>query len=134
MANQNAANQRNPYVKFVEIANQATESINEFLLQNPPQGETQTKAEKDRLTAAYEALPLGNVRAAYEAASRPSTTNQERADRRQVQPAKERFRQATVKAAKLLERPIVGGGHKRRATRRRSTRRRTHRRKTHRRM
>ena len=123
LENEDPANVRNPAVRFVEIANRATELINQFLSQNPQQADTQTKAEKDRLTAAYEALPLGDVRAAYEAAmAMEPATNEERANRRRVRPAIEAYRQATVKANRLFERKVVGG-------RRKTVRRRVHRRR-----
>jgi len=127
LENEDPANVRNPAVRFVEIANRATELINQFLSQNPAQGETQTKAEKDRLSAAFDALPLGDVRGAYEAAMEMEPKNNaERADRRLVRPAIEAYRQATVKANRLFERRVVGGRRKtvRRRHRRRATRRR----------
>jgi hypothetical protein len=127
LENEDPANVRNPAVRFVEIANRATELINQFLSQNPAQGETQTKAEKDRLSAAFDALPLGDVRGAYEAAMEMEPKNNaERADRRLVRPAIEAYRQATVKANRLFERRVVGGRRKtvRRRHRRRTTRRR----------
>ncbi len=127
LENEDPANVRNPAVRFVEIANRATELINQFLSQNPQQADTQTKAEKDRLTAAYEALPLGDVRAAYEAAmAMEPTTNEQRADRRRVRPAIEAYRQATLKANRLIERKVVGGRRQTRKIKRkaRKTRRR----------
>jgi len=121
--NEDPINVRNPAARFIEIANRAIERINAFLSQNPPQGNTQTKAEKDRLTAAYEALDLENVRSAYEnAMAMEPATNEERMDRRRVRPAIEAYRQATLKATRLLERKVVGG--RRRITRRRKTHRR----------
>lgn len=120
LENEDPINVRNPAAQFVEIANRATALINAFLAQNPQQAQTQTQAEKDRLMAAYEALPLGNVRSAYEAAmdmNMEVATNEERANKRRVRPAIEGFRKATVQASRLLERKVVGGG--RRATRRR---------------
>jgi hypothetical protein len=123
LENEDPANVRNPAVRFVEIADRATELINQFLSQNPAQGETQTKAEKDRLTAAFDALPLGDIRGAYEAAmAMEPRNNAERADRRRVRPAIEAYRQATVKANRLFERKVVGG-------RRKTVRRRVHRRR-----
>jgi hypothetical protein len=121
--NEDPINVRNPAARFIEIANRAIERINAFLSQNPSQGNTQTKAEKDRLTAAYEALDLENVRSAYEnAMAMEPATNEERMDRRRVRPAIEAYRQATLKATRLLERKVVGG--RRRITRRRKTHRR----------
>ena len=118
LENEDPSNVRNPAAQFVDIANRATAVINAFLAQNPPQGDTQTQAEKDRLMAAYLALPLGNVRTAYEAAMNMEVaTNEERANKRRVRPAIEEFRKATGKAARLLERKVVGGGG-RKATRR----------------
>lgn len=127
LENEDPANVRNPAIRFVEIAGRATNLINDFLAANPPQGQTQTQAEKDRLMAAYEALPLGDVRGAYEAAmAMEPATNEERANRRRVRPAIEAYRQATLKASRLLERKIVGGRRKTRKTKRkaRKTRRR----------
>ena len=127
LENEDPINMRNPAVRFVEIAERATNLINTFLANNPPQGETQTKAEKDRLLAAFDALPLGDVRAAYEAAmAMEPATNEERANRRRVRPAIEAYRQATLKASRLLERKIVGGRRKTRKMKRkaRKTRRR----------
>jgi hypothetical protein len=118
LENEDPANVRNPAARFVEIANRATDLIQQFINQNPAQGDTQTKAEKDRLSAAYEALPLGDVRGAYEEAmAMEPATNEERANRRRVRPAIEAYRQATLKATRLIERKVVGGGRK--ATRRR---------------
>ena len=127
LENEDPANVRNPALRFVEIAERATALINTFLANNPLQGETQTKAEKDRLTAEFDALPLGDVRGAYEAAmAMEPATNQERANRRRVRPAVEAYRQATLKASRLLERKIVGGRRKTRKVKRktRKTRRR----------
>jgi hypothetical protein len=121
LENEDPINVRNPAAQFVDIANRATTLIHTFLAQNPQQGDTQTQAEKDRLMAAYEAIPLGDVRAAYEAAmdmNMEAATNEERANKRRVRPAIEGFRKATIQAARLLERKVVGGGG-RRATRRR---------------
>jgi hypothetical protein len=121
LQNEDPANVRNPAVQFVEIANRATGLINQFINQNPPQGETQTKAEKERLTAAYEALPLGDVRGAYEAAmAMEPATNEDRANRRRVRPAMEMYRQATVKAMRLIERKVVGGRRKTRKAKRKA--------------
>jgi hypothetical protein len=121
LENEDPANMRNPAVRFVEMANRATQLINDFLAANPAQGETQTKAEKDRLTAAYEAIPLGDVRAAYEAAmAMEPSTNEERANRRRVRPAIEAYRQATLKANRLIERKTVGGRRKTRKAKRKT--------------
>lgn len=128
LENEDPSNVRNPAVRFVELANAATNRIQAFLDANPPQGQTQTPAEKDRLVAAYNAIPLGNIRAAYEAAmAMEPATNQERANRRLVRPAIQKFREATVKASRLLERKVVGG--RRRKTRKSIRRRRTTRRR-----
>jgi hypothetical protein len=127
LENEDPANVRNPAVQFVEIANRATDLINTFLANNPPQADTQTKAEKERLTADFDALPLGDVRGAYEAAmAMEPATNEERANRRRVRPAIEAYRQATLKASRLLERKIVGGRRQTRKMKRkaRKTRRR----------
>jgi len=122
LENEDPVNVRSPAAQFVEIAQRATSLINEFLTNNPPQAATQTRAEKDRLMAIYEALPLGDVRGAYEAAmSMELVTNENRANKRLVTPAMKQFREATVKAARLLERKVVGG-RRTRITRRRTRR------------
>lgn len=117
----------NPAKKFVNIAERVTGKLNAFLAEKN-KGQPLTAEEKAQLRKNFNAIDMENIRGARNAAGAfVPTTDEEKADKRKVVPATEKFRQATVKVDRFLTRGNKSQRKSRRNTRRnrkQSTRRR----------